>query len=100
MKIQIELDDNLLRSAVEAQVGIALAKFTGEALDKMATEVIQRKLDRFDPVRVAEQAVASQVRKHIDETLANTFGRGWNTSQGIKKIVSDAALAAVQGALK
>lgn len=100
MKIQIELDDSLLRSAVEAQVGIVLAKFTGEALDKMAKEVIETKLDRFNPYRVAEAAVAAQVKKHVDEVLNTTFGRGWNTSQGIKKIVTEAALSAIQGALK
>ena len=100
MKIQIELDDSLLRSAVEQQVGVVLAQFTGEALNKMAAEVIATKMARFNPLVTAERTITSAVNIKIESAMEAALGTNWRRAEAIRKIMSDAAAAAIRGALK
>jgi hypothetical protein len=100
MKIQIELDDSLLRSAVEQQVGVMLAKFTGEALSKMTAEMVAKKMDRFDPMAAADRAITSAVNSKIENAMEAALGRDWRRAEAIRKLVSDAAAAAVKAVMK
>lgn len=61
MKLMIEIDDDVLRSAVQAQIGQAVAKLATEELEKQAAEIINKKFERID--------IHAAVTAHIDATL-------------------------------
>ena len=100
MNINIDIPDNVLRAAVEQQVSLVMAKFTGEALEKMAEAVIAKKMDRFDPAMRADSVIRQQVDKIIGSELERALGRNWQRNEAVRKLLSDAAQAAIKGALK
>lgn len=94
MKIIVELNDNTLQHAVEAQVGKAVAAFTEEAIRRKVDEIVKLKLERISTLDVLN-AVEAVARKHIDGVL------GANTDYARKNIVrqflADAAEKAIKG---
>lgn len=88
MKIIIELDDAVLKSAVQAQVGAALAEYTTKALNEKAAEIIATKLDRFSAADAAAKTVAEEVKKVIEAAISGVVGQpGYDRGNHIRHMI-------------
>ncbi len=88
MKITIELEDEVLRKAVEAQVSKTLAEYTAKVLDERADAIIATKLSRFQPEREAERYVADAVNSVIGGVLDKLLGeRDYEKRAAVKAII-------------
>ena len=99
MKIVIEVEDSVLRRAVESQVGEAIAKHTQQSIKDIADKVIATKLERFDPVDVAERKVRESVQASIESALTRVLGRGWDGKEAARKLVQEAVIKALKSAV-
>lgn len=101
MKITIELDDQILKDAVMAQVSAALAEYTAIALNERAATIIATKLDRFNAEQAASRTVAEEVRKCIGGVLDSVLGRqDYERRAAVKAILTDAIKERVHEAFK
>ena len=97
MKITIEIPDESLRNAVEAQVGIALSALTRETIDKDAKEIISKSLTRIDWYGMAERAAQKLLEDHIENAVTNVLGNKYNRAETVRRLVQEAALQAIKG---
>lgn len=90
MKITIELDDSILKKEVEAQVSAAFAKYTQESLEQRAKEILEAKLQRFNPQQYVEKLVEQRANINIDEKLREiikkTYGESWSDRASLVKL--------------
>lgn len=95
MKIIVELNDNTLQHAVEAQVGKAVAAFTEAAIKTKVDEIVKLKLDRISTQDVL-LAVENVAKQHIDLVLGanNDYAR----RNVVRGFLADAAEKALKGA--
>lgn len=68
MKIVIELDDALLRNAVQAQIGQAVASMTETAIKEQIEKIMSVKFDRVDKA-VVDKAVEKHLGQMIKDML-------------------------------
>ena len=100
MKIHIELDDALLRSAVENQVGATLSAFADKALQEKADDILEKKLSRFSAESVAEQRVRVLVDAAVNAELERVLGPAWNRGAKVREMLKDAIAVAVLKVVK
>lgn len=97
MKIQIELDDSLLRSAVQAQVGIALSAMCREQIEKDAKEVISKSLQRIDWTGTARSEARSLLKSHVESAVTEVLGnQAYQRREAVRKIINEVALQAIK----
>mgnify|MGYP001590211884 CR=1 FL=1 len=100
MKITIELDDEVLRKAVNAQVSETLAAYTGKVLEERAAEIIGTKLSRFSVEEFVGKRIDGEVRKAVNEALDNAIGAYAESRKAkITALVKEAIAMRVQEAL-
>ena len=95
MKIIVELNDNTLQHAVEAQVGKAVAAYTEAVIKAKVDEIVKLKLDRIS-IQDVLLAVESVARKHIDSVLG--ANNDYTRKNIVRGFLADAAEKAIKGA--
>jgi hypothetical protein len=103
MQVVINIPDAVLREAIEAQVGAAVAGLTNEIVMAKANAIIATKLERFDPVRVAEAEVRKQLTEQVKNTLQSEFnillggGSSYERRKKLEEILTNAAKQLLRG---
>jgi hypothetical protein len=97
MKLIIEIPDQALRAAVEAEVGHAIAEMAEEIINKKLEEVMDIKIERVTknlPTKI-NQMLALEISPRIDEALGDSR---FNRTAYIKRLVADIVISRVKQA--
>jgi hypothetical protein len=102
MQVTINIPDAVLREAIEAQVGAAVAKITSEVIHAKANEIIDKKMERFDPEAIARAFVTSQMTETVraqmsTELLALLGPQGYQRRQKVEELVMQVAKQLLRG---
>lgn len=96
MKIIVELNDNTLQHAVEAQVGKAVAAFTEAAIKSKVDEIVGKKVDR-----VGTAEIQAAIEKVVNAQFVYMLGANeYTRKQAIRSLLADAAEKILKGASK
>lgn len=103
MQVVINIPDAVLREAIEAQVGAAVASLTDEIVMAKANAIIDTKLARFNPVRIADEKVREQMTEHVKNVLQSEFnallggGSSWDRRKKLEELLTNAAKQLLRG---
>lgn len=100
MKLIIEIDDEALRSAVQAQVGQAVAAMATAELEKQVQEIINKKFDRINITDTVNYKVEAMLRGKLDGLITDVVGGGYDRSTKVRNMINDAIRQVVKESLK
>lgn len=101
MKIHIELPDAVLKAAVQAQVGEALAAMSREHIEAEAKTIISTALGRINWTGLAERVAREMLKDHIDKAITEVLGnQSYQRREAVRNVINEVALAALKAGAK
>jgi hypothetical protein len=101
MKLVIEIPDEALRNAVQAQIGIALSTMTREHIEAEAKTIISTAMQRVDWTRTAEREARSLLKDKIENAISEVLGnQSYQRREAVRKIINEVALQALKDGAK
>lgn len=97
MRLVIEIDDAALRSAVEAQVGKAVAELAAAEIQKQAQDIILKKFERLSVYNIVRDAAGDEIRDSIGGVIAEILGDRWGRKEKIEGLIKEAAKEIIRG---
>ena len=100
MKIHIELPDAVLKAAVQAQVGEALAAMSREHIEAEAKTIISTSLSRINWTGLAERVAREMLQGHIEKAVEAVLGNQYQRHENVRKVINEVALQALKAGAK
>lgn len=100
MEIKLNIDEALIRHAVNTQVDSAVAKFAEDRINAMVTEIVEKKFGRVDVDTIVERLAHRKFDDEIEDAINLALGTSYNRRELIKTAMNDVLTRMIKEAVK